>query len=171
MENGFDQIDLEAENAELRERLAKREGEAKKLADAVMTYRRRPAGAQPELFLVILAFACVARLALFSYVEGMGAKAKIEGFGVTSVFAGLALMTLGLWGLHEWRVSKWLTVAKAIALVVGIRIAVELWLAGQAAYATAVAAGTLIGMALPVFGWLLTQLVDLVIDPVGFVRR
>ena len=59
------------------------------------------AGAQPELFLVLLALACIARFVLFSYVEGMGSKAKIEGLGVTSGFGGLALVTLIVWALRH----------------------------------------------------------------------
>jgi len=36
----------------------------------------------------------------------MGSKAKIEGLGVTSGFGGLAIVTLVVWALHEWRVSQ-----------------------------------------------------------------
>lgn len=171
MEEGFEQIDLEAENAELRQRLAKREAEAKRLADAIMSLRRRAAGAQPELFLVLLALACIARFVLFAYVEGMGSKAKIEGLGVTSGFGGLALVTLVVWALHEWRVSQWLTIAKAIAIGVGMRVAVDLWMNGYAAFGTAVAVVTLLGMALPTFSWLITNVVDAVTDPMRLFRK
>src|SRR5580704_6875999 len=99
MENSFEEIDLEAENAELRDRVAKREAEAKKLADAVRA-------------------------------------------------------------LHEWRASHWLTIAKAIVLCVGLRIAVDLWTSGDATAATLMAVVTLLGMALPVFGWVITTLTD-----------
>ena len=171
MRDNLEQIDLEAENAELRSRLAKREAEAKRLADAVVSLRKRAAGAQPELFLVLLALACIARFILFAYVEGMGSKAKSEGLGVTSGFGGLALITLVVWVLHEWRVSQWLTIAKALAIGVGLRVAVDLWITGKAASATAVAVLTVLGMALPVFGSLITRLVDVVTDPMSLLRR
>jgi len=171
MEDSFEQIDLEAENADLRERLAKREAEAKRLADAVMALRRRGTSAQPELFLVLLALACAARLVLYAYVEGMGTKARIEGTGVTSGFGGLAVVTLVLWAMHEWRVSQWLTIAKAIAISIGLRVAVDLWTNGHATTATAVALATLLGVALPLFGWLITNLVDTITDPLRLFRK
>jgi Na+/melibiose symporter-like transporter len=171
MENSFEEIDLEAENAELRDRVAKREAEAKKLADAVMALKKRPAGAQPELFLILLALACVGRLVLYANVEGMGTRAKLEGMGVTSGFVALSLVTLVVWALHEWRASHWLTIAKAIVLCVGLRIAVDLWTSGDATAATLMAVVTLLGMALPVFGWVITTLTDAITDPMRLFRK
>jgi len=52
-----------------------------------------------------------------------------------------------------------------------MRVAVDRWIKGDAASGTAVAVATLLGMALPLFGWLVTNLVDAVTDPMRLFRK
>jgi hypothetical protein len=117
---------LEAENDKLRELLAEREEQAAALADELMQLKGRsdPRAAPPAVFLIILIVVLAGRMALYAFVEHMGAAARVEGLISDAVFGVAAIFLLSEWVKAEWFANGLLVIAKGTLIAVALAIAV-----------------------------------------------
>lgn len=162
---------LKNQLAELQGKYQKRDAEAKRLADFVIKVKGRPAGVNPELFLVLVAILFGARLAWFALVEEWGTRLAVEGLQVSlgTLLCGAALLTL--WVIQEIRVSKWGIAAKAAVLAVGVRVGIDQWMRGRAAEGTSIAVGVVLFCALPLINSALERSARFLISPMLFIRK
>jgi hypothetical protein len=186
----FDETaDLVADNEKLWEtvvnlesQLRKRTQDAKRLADALKTIRGTP---RPELFLIIIAVLMAGRMALYLYAD----RSSMEAMIASLLLGGAAAAMLILWTAAEWRAARWLMIPKTVLLLVAFVIAAEILASGMqwigemtgwvgvtgpprvAAWrAFKLALGALLLAALPLCGWLVNLILNLLTEPVETVK-
>jgi hypothetical protein len=158
-------LDLKKQLMELERAFIKRDAEAKRLADFIIKVKNRPAGVNPELMLLLVAVLCCARLAYFALVEDWGKRAVAEGLGVSiGTLAAMAAILI-VWGYQEVRINKWGMAAKAACLVVGLRIGVDQWMRGHAAYGVQIAVGMALFCGLPLIDAALEKAAQFLVSP------